>query len=124
MKAVSANELFNKMIHNLISQPYCKILFATLLYPISFIFTPNILGYENEMYGLSDFSKSQARKIISEKFNKFYNRKETFNPDSNVLLHYLGRNEINYTIQLFSYYIFVVKEPDVKRKSKSKKSSN
>ena len=119
-KAISCNNLFNHFFNILISKPYCKILFGTILYPISFIFTPNMFGYDNITYGLSDYSKSQARKIISEKFIKIYNRKETFSSETNLLIHYLGKNEINYTLHLFSYEIFEVKEVVKKVSSKKK----
>ena len=119
-KAISCNQLFNHFFNILISKPYCKVLFGTLLYPISFIFTPNMFGYDNITYGLSDYSKSQARRIISEKFIKIYNRKETFSSDTNLLIHYLGKNEINYTLHLFSYEIFEVKEVVKRTKPKKK----
>ena len=79
-----------------------------------------MFGYDNITYGLSDYSKSQARRIISEKFIKIYNRKETFSSDTNLLIHYLGKNEINYTLHLFSYEIFEVKEVVKRTKPKKK----
>ena len=119
-KTIPCNQLFNHFFNILISKSYCKVLFGTLLYPISFIFTPNMFGFDKITYGLSDCSKSQIRRIIIEKFIKIYNRKETFSSETNLLVHYLGKNEINYTLHLFSYEIFEIKEIVKKTNPKKK----
>ena len=59
-----------------------------------------------------------ARSNIAKQYKVRFNCKGSFTTETNVLVHYLGKNGINYTLKLFGYEIIFMKPKPKKSRSK------
>ena len=117
-KAFEANKLFEHFLLQLVQTHFSMQLFAIHLYPISFLFTPNYYGIDGENYNLLSVNGTNARNNISRQYKVRFNCKGSFTTETNVLVHYLGKNGINYTLKLFGYEIIFMKPKPKKSRSK------
>ena len=102
-RGFTPNKVFERFMLGLISSKKMKKLFATVLFPISFLFTPNMFGHFKFK---SDDRNTKTKSKINNEFSHLFNQLETFSTTENTIIYYLGRDDINETLKLFTYNIF------------------
>ena len=81
-----------------------KQLLATVLYPISFLFTPNQVGHERLIFVDRSGKKTKAKMRMI--FTQTFNQVKSFEPNQNILIYYLNKEMDNETIEMIGFDIF------------------
>lgn len=114
MNCVPESSLFEKAMCDLIQEGTSIKLFENVLYPISFVFTPFMLGIN----GLGRNSKESLTKVSVAAYNKMV--KEIFNSFGDIQLKYFDYDECNwlyyaentnvenYTLKMLHYAVLSV----------------
>ena len=122
MNCVPESSLFEKAMCDLIQEGTSIKLFENVLYPISFVFTPFMLGIN----GLGRNNKESLTKVSTAAYNKMVN--DMFNSFGDIQLKYFDYDECNwlyyaenatvenYTLKILHYAVLSVStEKRVKR---------
>lgn len=124
MNYLPACEMFKKSFELLIQHPLSVKLYETALYPISFVFTPNMLGKRDFEANINCFNKTVATykrnlQIEMEKFGLVSNNASNYN-DFNWL-YYFNKSDIrNQMITLLHQAVALVDTPtETKKKSET-----
>ena len=126
MSYLPACELFKKSFEMLIQHPLSIKLYESALYPISFVFTPNMLGKRDFEANINCFNKTPATykknlQIELEKFGLVSSNASNYN-DFNWL-YYFDKSDIrNQMITLLHQAVALVDAPPAK-KSNNKTST-
>ena len=124
-KGLPANKLFDHFFTLLIKTAVSKTLFALLLYPISFLFTPNMYGYANINYNLLEINVIHPNAKIIKNMSDAFDNEESVNSKNNSLVYYLNKNGINYTLMAYCVLIIPkIKISNAKKKQKVDKENN
>ena len=97
MLGLQPSDFFKRSFELLIQEPLSVQLFESALYPISFVFTPNMLGYSNFEAPANCFGKTDAtyKKNLQIKLEEFGNpTNNNYNYESCNWLYYFNKNDV------------------------------
>ena len=123
-RGFTANKIFDRFMTTLLRFKKMKEFFATILYPISFLFTPNMTGHKRLIFiDIGKKTKAKMHKV----FVQTYKQHETYLPNQNILTWYLGKEGRNETLEMIGYDIFekdpILTQKDLEDKEKKKAKS-